>query len=167
MNRGKVTSPPGAPSEQAFRAFIRASALLRGVMRPYFSRHGLTGAQWGVLRSLYRARDEKKFSLPMADLGKRLLVRPPSLSGVVDRLQRAGLVSRRRGTTDQRIKEVSLTRAGEQLVVRVLRRHRTQVDLVMGGLSASETAALHGLLERLSERLAELTDENGDQEPEE
>ncbi len=103
----------------------------------------------------------------MADLGKRLLVRPPSLSGVIDRLERAGLVSRRRGETDQRVKEVSLTRAGEQLVTRVLKRHKAQVDLVMGGLSASETAVLHKLLERLSERLAELTDGNGDQEPEE
>jgi DNA-binding MarR family transcriptional regulator len=101
----------------------------------------------------------------MADLGKRLLVRPPSLSGVIDRLQRTGLVSRRRGETDQRIKDVSLTRAGERLVTKVLKGHKAQVDLVMGGLSASEAATLHRLLERLSERLTELTDDN--QEPEE
>jgi DNA-binding MarR family transcriptional regulator len=103
----------------------------------------------------------------MADLGKRLLVRPPSLSGVIDRLQRAGLVSRRRGETDQRVKEVSLTRAGEQLVTKVLKRHKAQVDLVMGGLSTSEAATLYRLLERLSERLTQLTGDNGDQEPEE
>jgi DNA-binding MarR family transcriptional regulator len=150
---------PPAPhdtAETAFRAFVRASCLFRGQMDPYFARFGISGAQWGVLRTLHRAEGEGLAGLRLTDLGRRLLVRPPSMTSVVDRLERTGLVARRATAADRRAKQVSLTGRGHKLVARVLAQHPRQMHAVMAGLSATEQCGLRRLMERLAEHLEAL-----------
>jgi DNA-binding MarR family transcriptional regulator len=129
---------------------------LERVMQPYFARFGITGAQWGVLRNLHRAELEKLPALRLTDLSERLLIRPPSVTSVVDRLERARLVERRDSATDLRIKQVALTPRGRQLVERVLEVHTAQIDAVMGALTPAEQTELHGLLRRVESHLETL-----------
>src|SRR5437016_2507823 len=88
------SSPNRKNAESAFREMIRVFGLLERVMQPYFARFGISGAQWGVLRNLHRAEQEGIPALRLTDLSERLLVRPPSVAGVVERLERSGLVAR-------------------------------------------------------------------------
>src|SRR5688572_17243456 len=61
-------------AEPAFLALVRTFGLLRRVMEPYFGGFGLSGAQWGVLRTLHRETVESDAkSLRLTDLGDRLL----------------------------------------------------------------------------------------------
>src|SRR5437016_2329371 len=90
---------------ESVRALVRAFGLLRRVMEPYFASFGISSSQWGVLRALHRARLEQRSGLRLTDLGDRLLVRPPSVTGVVDRLQRMRLVTRSPVAEDHRAKE--------------------------------------------------------------
>lgn len=136
-------------SGRAFRAFVRTSGLFRGLMEPYFLRFGISGAQWGVLRALQRAEAEGLTGLRLGDLGRRLLVKPPSVTSVVDRLERSGLVARREVAADQRVRQVVLTGAGRELVGRVLEHHPARVRGVMGGLSREEQQELSRLMEKL------------------
>src|SRR5438477_8701463 len=85
---------PARPEELAFRELIRTFGRLDRAMEPYFASFGITSAQWGVLRNLHRAECEGKRGLRLTDLGERLLIRPPTVTGVVDRLSRAGLVDK-------------------------------------------------------------------------
>src|SRR5687768_14705720 len=103
-------------AEPAFHALLSTFGLLKRVMEPYFAHFGVSGAQWGVLRTLQRMEDGGQPEPRLTDLGNHLLVRPPSMTGAVDRLQRLGLVRRAASATDQRAKHVSLTPAGRQLV---------------------------------------------------
>jgi DNA-binding MarR family transcriptional regulator len=144
------------PTEDAFRALLRAYGLIARVMQPYFTRFGISGSQWAVLRNLHRAELEGIAGLRLRDLSERLLIRPPSVTGVVDRLERQGLVTRGASIGDLRAKQVSLTYDGRQLVERILARHSEQVASVLGALSASEQHQLHGLLDRLGDHLENL-----------
>jgi DNA-binding MarR family transcriptional regulator len=135
---------------------LRTIGLLERVMQPHFARFGITGSQWGVLRNLHRAEAEGHPALRLTDLSERLLIRPPSVTGVVDRLERAGLVARGDSPTDLRAKQVALTPRGRQLVERVLAVHGSQIEAVMAGLAPAEQAELHRLLGRLEEHLDEL-----------
>jgi len=140
-------------SEKAFRALLRAMGLLRREMEPFFARFGISGAQWGVLRILQRAEQEGHTALRLTDLGSRLLIRPPSVTVVVDRLSRLGLVERAASDTDHRSKHVSLTAAGRS-VAELIEGHRSgQIEKVMGGLDAQEQHDLCRLLERLTGHL--------------
>ena len=143
-------------AEVTFRALVRTLGLLRRVMEPYFARFGLSGAQWSVLRTLSREAEAGQRSLRLTDLGNRLIVRPPSVSGVVDRLHRMGLVRRVASTDDQRAKQVSLTAAGRRLVARVLREHSRQIGSVMSELDRAEQQQLEQLLTKLSAHLEAL-----------
>src|SRR5438309_12058603 len=150
-----TTSIPltGRPAEDTFRELIRTLGLLERAMQPYFARYGISGSQWGVLRSLHRAEADGLARLRQTDLSERLLIRPPSVTGALDRLQRAGLVTRGGSATDLRAKQVSLTAKGRQLVERVLSGHQAQIEAVMAGLRTSEQADLHRLLAQLRRHL--------------
>src|SRR5262249_17709971 len=141
---------------------IRTFGLVERVMQPYFARFGISGAQWGVLRNLHRAEGEGLTGLRLTDLSRRMLVRPPSVTGIADRLERNGLIVRRASATDGRAKQVALTEKGRELVEEVLTVHHAQIARVMGGLDADEQEQLDRLLVRLSEHIAVLMDGTGD-----
>ena len=152
-------TPRGSTAaERSFRQLIRSFGLVERIMQPYFARFGISGAQWGVLRNLHRAEQEGLSGLRLTDLSQRMLIRPPSVTGIADRLERVGLIVRRASETDGRAKQVALTVKGRQLVVEVLTVHQGQIEQVMGGLSADEQEQLDRLLVQLSEHLAVLAD---------
>ncbi len=145
-----------ARSEGAFRAWIKSFGLLKHVMDPYFASYGITGAQWGVLRTLSRAEEAGARSLRLTELGRRLWVRPPSITGVVARLQRLGFLTLSASAEDQRAKEAALTPAGRKLVNRVLAGHAGQIESILQPLTGEDRAQLQSLLGRLVSRLEEL-----------
>src|SRR6185436_902328 len=93
---------PGQRDESAFRSLVRTFGLLKRVMEPYFAQFGISGSQWSVLRTLHRCREDGEAELRLSELGNRLIVRPASVTGVVDRLERMGLVDRVIAPDDQR-----------------------------------------------------------------
>lgn len=147
------------PQERAFRTLVRTFGLMERVMQPYFARFGISGSQWGVLRTLERAEAEGQEGVRVTDLSERLLIRPPSVTGVVDRLERAGLVVRDTASNDLRVKRVRLTARGRRVVEQVRAVHSGQVDALLGGLSAAEQSEFQRLLERLSGHLEKLLEQ--------
>jgi MarR family 2-MHQ and catechol resistance regulon transcriptional repressor len=140
-------------AEQAHRAFIRAYGLFRNQMEPHFARFGISGSQWGVLRVLQRAEAAGVEGLRLTDIGQRVLVKPPSVTAIVDRMVRMGLLTRAGASDDQRAKIVKLTPAARELMKRVLEQHSKQILTVFGGLSSSEQRVLKGLMEKLAAHL--------------
>jgi DNA-binding MarR family transcriptional regulator len=159
---GHAADAPDVAPESAFRSIIRTFGLLDRVMHPYFSRFGISGAQWGVLRTLHRAELDGIAALRVTELGKRLIIRPPSVTSVVDRLERDGLVSREPAADDRRVKLVSLTAKGRNLVTQVLEVHEPQIQRILAGLSRQEQGELSRLLARLHLHLERLADSAGD-----
>ncbi len=91
--------------------------------------------------------------LRLRDLGERLLVKPPSVTTLVERLVRAGLVERTTAESDQRAKLVALTARGRKLVQRVLQHHPAQMRAMLAGLSEAEQEQLRRLMEQLAASL--------------
>src|SRR5437763_12514322 len=89
-------------AEAAFKEFLRVFGLMERIMHAHFARFGISGSQWGVLRILDRAQKEGQPGLRVTDLSDQLLIRPPSVTGAIDRLERAGLVERHSTLLDQR-----------------------------------------------------------------
>lgn len=151
------------PTTRLFRALLRTFNHLKQTTEPFFSKYGISGPQWGVLRTLHRAHANGDKSLQLKDLGKRLLIRPPSVTGVVDRLERMGLVKRTASTTDLRVRELCLTAQGRRLVTRVLKRHPAYVKSLFDTLAMGEQEHMLGLLERLDTHLCTLAGDRGNE----
>ncbi|HET6246806.1 MAG TPA: MarR family transcriptional regulator [Tepidisphaeraceae bacterium] len=142
----------------AFRSLLRTLGLIERVMHPYFANFGITGSQWGVLRALDRAEADGLPGLRLTDLSERLVIRPPSVTGVIDRLERLGLVKRLSVPGDLRVKQVTLTAKARQVLQRILCGHAGQIDSVLGGLSSGDQQDLHRLLAKLNSHLEEMAD---------
>lgn len=155
----KASERPLRPADNAFRELVRTFGMAERVMQPYFAGFGISGAQWGVLRQLHRSEEDGLPDLRLTELSERLLVRPPSMVGVVDRLERAGLVFRDGSPTDLRAKRIGLTAAGRRLVRRILAVHEEQMDTVLAGLSDTEQDELRRLLIVWRHHLARLLTE--------
>ena len=91
----------------AIRRLVRAVYLDTTRMSKQF---GLTGPQSAVLRSLTNSG-----SLSSADLSRRLYVTPSNITGIIDRLEKKGLVERIRKQGDRRIALITLTKKGAEL----------------------------------------------------
>jgi DNA-binding MarR family transcriptional regulator len=152
---------PPAPEfrpDRTFRVLIHTFGLHRRVMEPFFAQFGISGSQWGVLRALHRAEQEKLQWLRLTDLGNRLIVRPPSITGVVDRLQRMGLLERTSLPDDRRAKRVSLTTRGREKVNEVLAALPGHTNSIVDVLPPADRERLQNLLEILGGRLQTLAD---------
>jgi homoprotocatechuate degradation regulator HpaR len=100
--------------------------------RALFARFALTETQWRVLRVLW-----EHDGCGLTELAASTLIPAPSLVGVVDRLGRDGLLTRRRSAGDRRAVEIRLTPKGRRLEGRV----RPLVDEIYRDLEAQLTAA--------------------------
>ncbi len=161
--------PPGplrqgarrSPHEEAFRSLIRIGGLIKRLAEPRMARFGITPSQWGILRSLWRLEQAGESGPRMGELGEILLVRPPSLSATLDRMERGGLIVRKDDSSDQRSRRVHLTEAGRRLLERVLADHSTWIAGLMSGLSRSEQSDLRTLVSRLGDHLEVLLNTDG------
>ncbi len=88
-------------------ALLRARELTMGYFRPLLNEHGLTEQQWRVIRVL-----QEYGELEFHELSRVAWIQPPSLTGILTRLERAALVRRTRSASDQRRLHLSLSRAG-------------------------------------------------------
>jgi DNA-binding MarR family transcriptional regulator len=85
----------------------------------------------------------------MNELATLLVLDKSSITGLVDRAERRGLVARSSSTTDRRTVLVELTDAGRSLVAQVSTRFEADVTAMLAFLPASERAALSGLVSRV------------------
>ena len=141
------TSPSRAvAARDAYLELMRVHEALRKGSDALFKAHGLTQAQFNVLRILRGAPEE---GLPTAEVGARLVNRLPDVTRLVDRMEASGLVQRRRSTEDRRVVIVTLTAGGKALVDSlddpVLELHLGQ----FAGLSGAKLEALLALLQEL------------------
>jgi DNA-binding MarR family transcriptional regulator len=153
------SSPPGMGMQHPIRELIRTFGLVERIMEPYFASFGISGSQWGVLRNLHRAEEEGTPALRLKELSSRLLIRPPSVTGLIDRLVRAGLVAREESSTDLRVKRVRLTEAGRRLVERILQVHDSQLQQLVDGISDEEQKNLNRLLTAWRKHLEEIVEQ--------
>lgn len=140
-------------TEAVFRSFLRSWGLLRQAQEPYFARFGISASQWSILRVLQRAEAKGEAELPLKKVGERLLIQPPSVTGVVDRLERQGFVKRRPSKTDLRVRHLRLTRLGRALIAKVLEGHAQRIQSLFAGLQPEEQETMLGLLQRLEAHL--------------
>jgi DNA-binding MarR family transcriptional regulator len=115
-----VTSPA---NQDVFRLIVQLSRQMTSEFEEQLAELDLTGPQAQLLRQL----DEP---LPMVGAAERLHCDPSNITGIVDRLERRGLVQRNSTPGDRRVKELELTAEG--------RRLKIKVDEILSGMSALE-----------------------------
>jgi len=107
---------------------------------------GGSAATWLVLSSLKDGEHRTQ-----GELAAAVGVRSPTLTHHLDRLARAGLVTRGPDPANRRVQRVALTEAGEALFVRLRRSAAAFDGRLKAGLDDDEIALLRRLLAQLVE----------------
>ena len=96
-------------NQLCFRLYT-ASRLLTQTYHPLLSEQGLTYPQYLVLLVLW-----EKDAQPVNDIAKRLLLETNTVTPLLQRMEKEGILTRRKGEKDARQMIVSLTRKGKDL----------------------------------------------------
>jgi len=111
---------------------------------------GMTHAGWQVLLAIADGE-----GLNQREVAERCYVTPATVTGVVDTLEREGLVTRERGTEDRRVVRVRLTGEGRTRLDLMKAEAARVMAPVFGDLSARDEAVVRRFLTRTIERLQE------------
>ena len=105
---------------------------------------GVTGGQVSLLIQIHKNR-----GIGVRDLAGLERISPASMSGQVDRLERAGLIQRTPNPNDRRRQGLSLTPEGERVLRSVKSRRTAWLATRLQRLSPEELAALDAAVEPL------------------
>jgi DNA-binding MarR family transcriptional regulator len=148
----RQTRPFRSTAQEGMLAILRSADELRRRGEGAVKGKGLTGQQYNVLRIL---RGAGAAGLPTLAITERMIERTPGITGLVDRLERKGLVRRQRGADDRRQVFCRITAAG----LAVLAELDPVIDEVdessLAMLDEPEQRTLVRLLEKVLNGLAE------------
>jgi DNA-binding MarR family transcriptional regulator len=131
-----------------FRAFIRIGHAHRQLITSLMGEAGGHPAQAGCLRAL-----DAQDGLSQRDLARILFLTPPSITTMVQRMEKAGFVERRPDPDDQRLTRVHLTDTGRALATKVKARFGEHLTTMFGGFSRTELEQLQSLLSRMADNI--------------
>lgn len=136
---------------------LEVAKLMKRRFEDYAKEHGVTLAQWRALAQLERQGSEP---ITQRALAGCIDADPMTVSGILDRLEKRGLIERYPDPSDSRAKLARLLPAGVELVHTARQVGMSMYEAATQGLSPQErdavTTALGKMRENLSGQQAEL-----------
>ncbi|GAB3657698.1 homoprotocatechuate degradation operon regulator HpaR [Ramlibacter alkalitolerans] len=126
------------------RLLLQARESLMARTRPSLREHGLSDQQWRVLRVL-----GEHGTLETGRVAREATILGPSLTGVLARMERDGLIRRERDPADQRRTVVEATPKGLKMVDRMATAVEVHYQWLEQSLGKQKLAQLYGLLDEL------------------
>ncbi len=144
QNEIKKKQPFESLEQEAMLNLLRTADQFENRFGKFFRQFGLTASQYNILRIL---RGEGS-PLPSLEIAQRMIQAVPAITGLIDRLEAAGLVQRRRSTSDRRVVYVRITAQGLRLLERIdaplMELHRS----CLGHMTSEDLRTLIRLLEK-------------------
>jgi len=156
-----TTSSPSATQDEtreAIHAYLDALALAEPIQARLWQLAEITLTQLLVLRQL------RSGPRTAGMLGQSVGLSPTSVTRLVDRLERRGLVTRRRESEDRRYVEIHLEPAGERLLGEIKILRGSDLHRAVEAMTRDERRRLAAGLRRLVELTRGIAAESEDRE---
>jgi DNA-binding MarR family transcriptional regulator len=147
QNELKKKRPFEVLEEEAFLNIVRTSDRIQLPFARLFREFDLTSSQYNILRIL---RGEGA-PLPILEIANRTVTAVPGITGLIDRLEKAGLVERKRCEKDRRVIYAALTEEGAKAAAKLDRPLWDLQRKLLAHLSPAEIKELIRLLEKTRE----------------
>jgi len=125
---------------EALAALRLAGRSLHLLQERWADHHGLTEGRMAVLFRLFRCG-----ATPLGDLAEDLATTPRNITGLVDHLERDGLVERIPDPTDRRSVKASLTEAGRARIQAIWKEGLQRQYEIVGDMTKEDLAQLRHL----------------------
>lgn len=128
---------------QSLLQLLRTAEALWNASRIFFVRWNLSTSQFNVLKLLF----DHPSGCTQIELSRLLIMHRSNVTGLLDRLEKRGLVKRRDAKSDRRAYNVVLTAAGRRLLGTILPLYHQTAELVWGKTSPERARQLAAELE--------------------
>lgn len=128
------------------RLLLQARESVMAHTRPSLRQHGLSDQQWRVLRVL-----GEHGTVETGRVAREAYILGPSLTGVLARMERDGLIRRERDPADQRRSVIEATPKGLKMVDRLSHTIESHYQWLEKSLGKQKLAELYVLLDQLIE----------------
>ena len=128
------------------RLLLQAREAVMAHTRPSLREHALSDQQWRVLRVL-----GENGTVETGRVAREAFILGPSLTGVLARMERDGLITRARDPADQRRTVVEATKRGHALVGTLSTTIETHYQWMEQTLGKDKLAQLYALLDAVIE----------------
>lgn len=136
---------------EVFLHLLRSGDEAFRVTDAYFQGHGISHGRFTVLMLLDDMGEDKKLlTFTPAQLAERAGVSRATMTGLVDTLERDGMVTRTPDLTDRRMLSVQITPQGIAFLQRVLPEHFRRISVLMESLTEAERRTLVKLLSKIT-----------------
>ena len=149
----KILSTDTIHKEKAIEAWNllqKVNQIIHRVLQKKFYSQGITPSQFEVLAEL-----RKHEELPMWKISKSLAVTGGNVTGLIDRMEKKGLVARERSEKDRRIVNARITGYGEKTYQKVVGEFEMNLLKILSSLENRELNEFDSMLQKLYERLRE------------
>jgi DNA-binding MarR family transcriptional regulator len=144
----KQSKPFASREHEAILGLLRTAAIVDHATDEALRPFGLTGTQFNVLRILRGAGQD---GLCGREIGERMITKVPDVPRLLDRLEKAELISRERNTDDRRHVTARITAKGLQLVEAIGANGSSPVEKRFRKLTAAQLETLIQVLDTIRE----------------
>ncbi len=123
---------------------VRTARSMKKVLDARLSEYGITSSQHSVLNTLAQTD-----GLSLSEIGKRVFLDKPAITGLADRLEKDGYVVRKRTARDRRVIHLWLTDKGRQLLKEFEDVVATTDQELIQQLSPDELGSFRDMLNRI------------------
>src|SRR5688572_3678070 len=125
---------------EVFLHLLRTGDEAFRIVDTHLAQHDISQGRFGVMMALWGncQREGKAAPLTPAELADRTGVTRATITGLIDTLERSGLVARTPHTDDRRMMSVGLTKRGEKLLAAIMPKHFRRMAWLMEPLSEGE-----------------------------
>ena len=126
-----------------------------------FRHHCVSHGRFIVMMNLYDKANGVSYEFSAAEIADRSCVSRATVTGLVDGLEKEGIVVRSPDPRDRRMVVVKLTQEGIDLMDKIMPMHFRMIQRVMSVYNAEEKKQLLQLLQKLSNWIGEIVPNDG------
>nr|WP_044022573.1 MarR family transcriptional regulator [Bacillus sp. SG-1] len=141
--------------EQSLKLFIVLSRAYKAInedVQVFIQNNGLNMTEFAVLELLYHKGDQ-----PLQQIGGKILLASGSITYVVDKLEKKGLIRRAACPNDRRVTYAQITEEGKEFIGELFPRHEEQIHKLMSVLDNDEKETAIELLKRVGLSIKDLS----------
>ena len=148
VNAKKLPEPPSpkivAITELPGHSIRRLQQIAVSLFMEHTKEHGVTPVQYAALEEIFKSPN-----LDQRTLATAIRFDTSTIGGVIDRLEKRGLVTRNASPTDRRVRLLELTSEGEQVLAAMQPAVQSAQHAILAPLTATEQAQLITLTKKI------------------
>jgi DNA-binding MarR family transcriptional regulator len=147
----KQTRPFVSLEQEAYLSILRTASELSYSVDQFFRPFDITPSQYNVLRILRGAGTD---GLCRNEISERMVTPTPDMSRLLDRIEKAGWVTRKRAVDDRRQVSTYITKSGMELLERLEPSTRDFVTRLFAGTRVSDLKTVLKVNDRVRTKLS-------------